>query len=905
MKTAWTHHGPPRVTSLAVPPLPSLIDWYALDYDGNREEVVYVCRPDDDKRGAEIHAFDGAAWRVVTARRFALDDNLEGAGWDASRHGVVAWTFAHDYEAERYRAQGMLVTGGGAKKLATHGDDPRDVAEGSDDDVGTFDKHGLFAFDRARQVWVCVTRAGVSELDASGAWTKKHDGKLVPQSWHNESGDGVFDPVGKRTVFLIQGEENKYALVTLAWDGTKLERLSMKGLPKLMIGLFDPIVQLAGHGKHGLVLHVGGGRLFAPTKDGWAALPATANPPPNMEKACLAWDAKRDLLVLGPGKHEGAGGSNRNDVFFVLRNGTWERQGVAVVHSPIKSASYGNVRLAHVGGVWHALGTHSLQAWRFTNHEWKEFTDDSVGNGKLGGWERLELVSARGHLHAVMSSGAVFALEGDTWKTIVKKDPAFKKRTDWAMAADASGRIVVWGGEANGRKLNDTLFLENKRWRVAKKPSPQPADFKHGRKDDVYVGTEMVWDGTLGAFVRFGFEDVAVLQPDETWKTYKPKNYKANVSERSYGHMPVHDAQTGETLLIDFAGLESWQGKGRPAQVLRFDLAECTPLATLEFPAELAPKKQHDAAAYHALKDSSSWDETTRSLYGQVLEDAAGVYRLDLGPLFDKAKAMGARTIPKGGPAKATATKLYRVRGGKPESVLSTAKSTKGYVRASELPQSALVELVGIESRAIDVGKAAKGKAPASRLGGDPSGVTPATWPRVRKKPMGFLFQIETGKLLKKHAGVAVFCALDGEATNEPDDNAVVLLKAADFKKACKAPDGVPALAMRALDVEAPKFEIDEERAQRFAEADADLGAAFERLQTMKGMQDHGLCDKLGGLPQFLQEVVSVKRHTFVGQLDFDSISTSKEWPDAGLMGCVYVFVRDDEKSGFAFWQYT
>ena len=898
MKVAWTHHGPPRAQSIAVPPAPSLIDWYALDYDETNRRIVYVCRPDDDERGAEIHAFDGASWSKVTKTRFALNENLEGAGWDASRGGVVAWSFPHDYEAERRRAKGVLVTEAGAKPLATHGDEP--VAEAEGEDVGTFDKHALFAFDRARRVWVCLTRCGVWELDESGAWREAHDGALVPKSWHNESGDGVWDPVGKRTVFLIQGEENRYALVVLTWDGTKLERLPMKGLPKLTIGLFDPIAQLAGHGVHGLVLHAGAGKLFRLADAGWEALAPTADPPPNMEKACLAWDASRDLFVLGPGKHEAAGGSNRNDVFFVLRAGRWERQGVAVVHSPIAKASYGNAQVIHVGGVWHALGSHSLRTWRWESDAWNEIVDEN--DGKLGGWERLELVSARARLHAVMEGGAVFAFDGSQWKTIAKKDPAFKKRTDFALAADPNGRVVVWGGESNGRKLNDTMFLEDKRWRAAKKSSPQPADFKHGRKDGVYVEPAMIWDGALGAFVRFGFEDVAVLQVDDTWKTYKPKGYKANVGPRAWAHVPVHDPKTGETLLVDFEGRSEWQAGGaRPAQVVRFDLAECTPLAALEFPPELAPKKQHDAAAFHALAKTSSWDETTRSLYGQVKEDASGSYRLDLGELFDRAKSMGPRTLPRSG-AKAAAPMLYRVKKGALE---SSAKPKAGFVPAAKLPPKALVELVGVESRAVEVGKAPKGKAPASRLGGEPSGVTAATWPRARRAPMGFLFQIETGKLLKKHAGVAVFCALDGEATNEPDDNAVVLLKAADLKKTCKAPDGVAPLPMRALAFDAPKIEIDDDRALALAEKDGDLAAAFERLGTSKGVQEHGLADKLGGIPQFLQEVVTVKGHRFVAQLDFDSISTSKTWPDAGLMGCVYVFVRDDEKSGLAFWQYT
>ena len=150
--------------------------------------------------------------------------------------------------------------------------------------------------------------------------------------------------------------------------------------------------------------------------------------------------------------------------------------------------------------------------------------------------------------------------------------------------------------------------------------------------------------------------------------------------------------------------------------------------------------------------------------------------------------------------------------------------------------------------------------------------------------------------------------ALDYDETNRRilyDDNAVVLLKAADLKKTCKTPDGVAPLPVRALAFDAPKIEIDDDRALALAEKDGDLAAAFERLGTSKGVQEHGLADKLGGIPQFLQDVVAVKGHRFVAQLDFDSISTSETWPDAGLMGCVYVFVRDDEKSGLAFWQYT
>ena len=55
----------------------------------------------------------------------------------------------------------------------------------------------------------------------------------------------------------------------------------------------------------------------------------------------------------------------------------------------------------------------------------------------------------------------------------------------------------------------------------------------------------------------------------------------------------------------------------------------------------------------------------------------------------------------------------------------------------------------------------------------------------------------------------------------------------------------------------------------------------------------------------FLQYQPMVKGHKFIAQLDIDQLDTRKEWPDAGLAGCVYVCVSDDETTARAFWQYT
>jgi hypothetical protein len=575
-----------------------------MGYDDSAEKVFYVCKPDDGARGGEIHHFDGRVWEKTCTNRLALSHaHIEGGGYDAMRGAVVVWSVSLDYEAKRHRPHAFAIARGADSEVVTTGELPVIEPEG-DERVGTFDKHALFAFDAGRRVWVCLTRRGVWELDASGAWSRKSDGAFVPQKWRSKSGDGTYDPVAQRTVFIMMAQEGLEVLI-LAWDGRELTKLSLSSLPPLHQA-FHPVAQIVGHPRHGLVLHVGGGRLFRATASGWSPLPVSASPPPMMEDAFLACDPTRDLLVLGPGKHVGAGGSNRQAVFFVLRDTAWERQGVTVTHSPLASASYGKCRMAHVDGDWYATGSHSLRAWKWTG-AWEEIVGKDVGE-RLGGWEILEL-SAGAHLQAVMATGAVFALEGDEWNEVRGKDPAFKGRTDFAVATEPDGRIVVWGGESKGRKLNDTLFLEGKKWRAAKKASPQPVDFQHGMKDGVTVEASAVYDASLRAIVRFGYEGVGVLEEGEVWKAYAPRGYRENVSPRRWGHVPVHDTQTGETLVINLVADEGGSGAGR---VVRFDLGGCTVLGTVEYPRELQPKKQHDSAAYHALAQSFSYDAKTR-----------------------------------------------------------------------------------------------------------------------------------------------------------------------------------------------------------------------------------------------------------------------------------------------------
>jgi hypothetical protein len=939
MQLTWTYFGPPRATSIAVPPKPSLIDSYVLGFHEAEGKLFYLCKPDDDEPGLELHLFDGMAWAKASRARAELPggEPLLGGGYDPGR-GVIAWTKRFERTPQPgHRVEGRVVTADGSTLLATTGEQPVVDPEG-EDGVPTFEKHALFVFDRGRAVWVCLTRRGIWELDAQGKWTRRCDGAQVPPGW-GSAADAVWDPVGRRAVFGVQEQED-YQIVLLAWDGTALERLSMQGLPDLTSRMNDPLYQIGGHHRHGLVLHAGQGKLFAVGQGGWTALPEAAAAPPRMASAGLASDPTRDLLMLGPGKHERAGGSDRNEVFFLLRAGKWEEQGVAVKESPLERAAYGKCQLAHVDGDWFGVGTHSLQAWKWSAGEWQEIIDEDAGV-VAGGRKPSQLV-VTDRLHAVTSNGAVLALEERRWVSLCKESAAFKQRDGFVLAADPTGRLVVWGGEANGRKLNDTLFFEKGAWRPAKKSSPQPADFKHGNKDGVYVGCGAVFDSALGTMVRFGFEEVAVLQPDETWKLEIPKGYKDNISECTWGHVPIHDRETGETLVLDFEA-DEWSTPKSPARLMRFDLGGCQPVATVDYPPELARKRQHDTAAHHALAETFCYDPKTKALFAQALDNSTGSYRLDLAEAFAAAKAMGPRTLPRGasGPAVASAeapVRLYRVADGAAEifrsepgakktatfsgpvggklarkevakdaaAKLVEAKVQAGFVPAAKLPSEALLQLVGASCQGVRVGDAVLGPMPASRLGGIPSGVTAKTWPRYRKQPMGFLFQMETGDRLSKHAGVAVFCARNGDATSEEaEGNAVVLLKETDLAKTGEPPEGVPALPAKALELGAVRFEIDEDRALPLGESDPEMGAAVERLQTAKGVQPACLGSKLGGVPGFLQGAAEVKGHRFLCQLDFDDLDVAQTWPDAGLMGFIYVFVREDEKSGIAFWQYT
>lgn len=890
MTLSWKHLGAIPKAAIESPPVGSGISTYVLDVapDGR---PLYYCEPDDDQRGAELWAFDGSAWKRLHQKRLTRLDELESGGWDPSRDALCVFGFDFDSQTRTWVVQAFAIGLDGKERQLTFTGEPPVIESESDGiEPGTFDVRGAFTFDHARRVWVCFTRLGIWELDGNGAWTKRlANDKKWPTEWSNETGGAFFDPVARRTVFWVQ-EAEEYAVQARAWDGVTLTELPMKGLPKLTHGLFDVSCQLAGHPKHGVLLQIEG-QVFALEGKTWKQLPTEGKGPPRMEYAQTAFSPRHGLFI-GPGKHAKAGNWFQR-VFFVLHDGVWSSHGVVNTPSELASSGYGAVRMGHADGAWIATSTNNLRTWRREGVVWNELVDSAAGE-KLMGSHPLTLVWDDKRLWAVTWKGAIAEFGGKGWKVICKGESAFKDRRDFAAAFDPQGRLVVWGGSANNRKLNDTLFFENGKWRVVKKASPQPADFKHG-KDGIYVDFHVAFDSALGRFVRFGFDELAVLQDDETWSPVKVKGYSKAIWSRAWGHLPVHDAETGETLLVDFEN----------ARVVRFDLSGCTEVEQIEWPAALLPAKQHDESATSRIRDTFAWDPKTQAVYALDMKNSQSVFMLELGPAFAKAKKVGARKTLGPASAKKTAEQkrvLYRVKAAKVE---VSSEPRAGFVLAEQLDVQALKVMVGVPAEGIRVAKAAKkGALTKSRIGGPAPAVAAKKWPKHGKTPMGFLLQLETGALLKKHAGVAVFCSIDGEATTDDDHNAVVLLKAGELVKTAATPKEVPELPARAITFEPLKVEIDERRALALGEKDPVLVQVLEKFGASKEVQEP-LAQKRGGVPQFLQGEVALAGWKLVAQLDFDQLDVSKAWPEAGLAGCVYVFVKDDEKDAFAMWQYT
>lgn len=939
----WSRVGPPRPESRPVPPVSMRLNGYVIDFATSLGQIMYVCGTGYDGFG-EAWTFDGERWEPLAA---TTKIRLEGEGpylgyWDPKREAMVIHRFDYDSDSETQRPQTMLVDGKGTRRLSTSGAFP---IAGEDGDVG-----GAFGYDRVRELGVCLTPHGLWTLDAAGVWTKTAISTAkVPKEWKNDAG-AVWDPVRERLFSWIY-EGDDYTHVFYEWDGASLTRASIDGLPctkgKLRtfhIGLFNPSAAFVGHPRHGVILH-DGPRQFAFDGQRWHELPTSQTPPPRMEGGRLAHDPIRDTIVLGPGYHEGdSGGREAQQVFFAQQDGRWSMQGVVASDSPIAQASR---RLYFTcKGESFAASVRELWTWAWRDNQWIETFSEASGDALIGGDWIDQIVEMGDHALAISRTGKLHRFDGSSWTNTGESIPDFADRRDFVAVRQGEGDdLLLWGGEIKNRKSNDTFLRTGGVWHKPKKASPRPADF-----GGIYVDFQAIWDAGLQRVVRFGYDEVATFE-GELWQAHAPKHYTKQIGSRRSEHLPAHDPKTGETLLINL----------REGTVLRFDLEQCTLVAEFELPGELDPVEQHDTPAWARIRDDIWYDPIARTLEAQHVEDRYGRYCWALRPAFEAAAALGPRTTlaaaaaptpaaPKSEPKPkpGVSARLYLIDGAKQSQWICAsegtdvlirsgklgeplvdkrvskktaaaarehadkqiaAKRAQGYVPAAKLDQHALAAMVAVESRALTIGKPRK-RPPVDpsidRIGGLPSGVAAKDWPTIDDRPAGFLVQLATEGLLRKYAGVAVFCATDGSATEDEDQNAVVLLTPAKWAKEplAEAPDSVVPLAVRPLARAKPKLEIVESRVDTIAADDPDLAAAIERFARSKRVHEDLPWSKIGGQPHWVQGGEIGDDWILIAQLDFDGLRLD-EWPDAGLFGVLYILVSRDERQAVAMWQYT
>ena len=781
MELSFEQDGPARERSIALPPERKFLADYVLVFDEAHERSVYMAAPDFHQFG-HAWTYDGAAFTpICTEAVHAESPQQRWQGvWDGARQAVVAWNFGRDAEW-RDRTYAVVLRDGAVELLEPGGEQPQRLEDA--DEVG-----GCFAYDRKRDVTVCVTGRGVWELGAEGAWKKVRGEEELPtdEDWKEECLGGAWDPRSERTLFywVCEDEAGDDQLFLWAWDGVTLERLSNEGLPeKLVKGWMntgpvlvshpDGAVLLSGWGRPPLVVGEAG---FEPwgTHGGQPFDP----PRPASAKAAICWDAHLGAFVAGPGSYEPEAGKYPQDqhLFWVGEpGGGFAKLGVTEEKSPI--GELGGKRVGgFAAGRWHLMGYSSLGLMAWTPEGWETVVAPEAQRDLWDGRLRDEagvnalvgLVDADGTLLAVVNDGQVFALEEGAWVRRAEADDALWKRRMWAHVAwdPEARRVVAWGGEVRGRRSNDVLLLdlEAGAWRKARARSPQPRAY--GRpKDEGSVTQQLVWDHGLGALLRIGWEEAAVLE-GEVFQPARP----AGMAERNARdwRAVASDPKTGETLIVSF----------EHGTVLRFDLGRCEPVATFTLPREdLRLGHTNESLAYRVVCEDWAFDAATRRLHVQNGDDRWGHYVLDLGPAFEAAAARGPRTRPgeivpprsaaryEVGEAGETgarawlawteAERLFVVEGevgrlGEPEAVETASPAAaaealearlaeverRGFVAAEALDEAQLKAIACAPTRALRLGEPVDAASAGSRLGGRPMDGSLEAWPTTERELM-------------------------------------------------------------------------------------------------------------------------------------------------------------------------
>lgn len=523
MALRFHHVGPPLESGL-MPPKHSIspVD-YGLVYDPHRKAIVYVTAPDYHQVG-HAWTYDGKAFTQINRKTYRLSSQSgQWYGvWDPGREAVVMWAYSDDHpygvvvgeplsvvlhEGALSDHRGMSQK---AKPIVVKGEVPMP----SDDETWQ-DLHGVLAVDPKRRVTVSFTEHGIFELDGA-AWRRVADSPKLPADIDGNrefSGAGaVWDAKREDLLFWFHDNERD-AVVFVAWDGTEATKVPSKGLPKLF-EWGDGGFAIGDHGKHGVVVYVDGKRgLFARGDAGWTSVAKFgADAPPRGKGGQLCYDAARNVLVHGPF----VTGESAQNVFYELHRDTWKRIGATTTQSALADLSSGWLGYARDRGVMHAVGLYlKTIAWNAaTSWQWK--VDDKAGDKQLGD-RRVQCVLTAwgGAMHALLDTGETLVFDGNKWKAGAKGATGWKKLFFPLAAFDPTRDVIVaWGNsKSSGGRIDETYLFDGKAWTKAKAGKTKPADGKDVEQD-------LYWDAGKQMVARLGHKELAHFD-GTTWISTK------------------------------------------------------------------------------------------------------------------------------------------------------------------------------------------------------------------------------------------------------------------------------------------------------------------------------------------------------------------------------------------------
>ncbi|MEZ6186842.1 MAG: hypothetical protein R3F62_17755 [Planctomycetota bacterium] len=944
----WTRQGAERTVT---PPVPEAVSpsSYALVFDPREDAIVYV-RVTGYHQIGEAWRYRAGAWEGPLGQPIqASTEGLWQGHYDTARGAVVLWTIADGAPL------GVTVSTEAARVLETSGDVPQLETEGFGAPEGTF------GYDPGRERTVLFCRQGIWELDPQGTWTRVADSP-APGEWREDNDrHAVYDPRGERLVFAVVNDDLDLELHT--WDGSQVGRL-----PEPVQGTYgsfpDRLFATVTHPEHGAVLLLGGefgsyrleGDAWVPVSLG-AGLPTLA--------ASYAAATPEGAVLVGPGTHNvpGAATPYRSGLFWELapQSEAWRPLGQVKTKSPFDAGSGVLAISDGRGGAWVAHNSPGLQVLhvrpdatytRLLSEEAGYAAWDAAGDA--GRCPQALALDPEGRLHAFGSRGNVHRFDDGAWTVVAPvQTEAFKDRADFVVAWDpARAAFLAWGGEIKGRASNHTFVLEGDTWRQLKASSPKPADFAHGRKDDIYVDPFCVLDPLDGALLRFGYEDVSRLEGD-VWVPHVVPGYRELGSPKRHAYV---DPSTQEILLFD----------KRLGTVSRFDWAGCTALGDAAPHPDIALDPSRNTYHRQLMAEAVVADPTRRRLSAHLRDDGSTWFTLDLEPYLELAQELGPRSPgperaaptpakaskpakgkpAKGEPAKgapapsaATAVRLYVMdeTGGKawfgdvegdevvtrwgllskvargeasetrkrckdPTAELAKQaekKRAKGYQDAEALSDGGIRLRLGEASFEV----AFTAKESVYRLGGAPAAALPRDrWPQDPDgTPWTHVGTVPANGC--KIAGVAVFVA-PGDRAMEDEPVAIPLEGKAFVATPTAPPEQATLLPQRFLDYGAEVTRLDPALCDGLEAADPALAERLERWHAEQGSSERP--STLGGLPAWLQQDETPTdakgaRFSLAAQLDADRGILPLEH----VMGTLYVFAHPTKKQAVALWQYT